>query len=369
MDIDAMIIGGGVIGLATAQRMASQGMEVAILEAHSSFGTATSARNSEVIHAGIHHPPGSLKATLCVQGRAQLLAWCDVHRVPYALPGKLIVALEETDVPALEERHRTGKANGVDDLRLLTSEEVTRLEPDVRCVAALHSPGTGILDSHAFMRSLLRDVEGRGSWLSRNSPVIAVDVDSSGFLVHVGGEEPCSVRTRRLVNSAGIHAPAIAYGIASLNPTTIPRQWLAKGNYFDLKAPSPFQRLVYPLPQPGGLGIHVTQDLGGRARFGPDVEWIDDPAALEVDARRMPSFERAIRRWWPALPNHALHPGYAGIRPKLSGPGDPERDFLIQGEELHGVPGLVQLFGIESPGLTASLAIAEEVLRVLGVPD
>jgi L-2-hydroxyglutarate oxidase LhgO len=366
MDMDALVIGGGVIGLATAQRLASRGLEVAILEAESAFGTATSSRNSEVIHAGIHHPPETLKARLCVRGRRLLLEWCDAHRIPCALPGKLIVAVEESGRAALESRHALGRANGVEDLKLLTAEEVGRLEPDVRCVAALHSPGTGIVDSHAFMRSLLRDAESRGSWLARSSPVEAIHPEDLGFQVRIGGDSPCTIRTRRVVNAAGIHAPSVARCIESLSADTIPRQWLAKGNYFDFKAASPFRHLVYPIPQPGGLGIHVTLDLAGRARFGPDVEWIDAPSH-DVEIGRQSTFEEAIRRWWPGLPDDALHPAHAGVRPKLSGPGEPEADFCIQGPADHDLPGLVQLFGIESPGLTASLAIADAVLESLEI--
>ena len=368
LDMDALVIGGGVIGLATAQRLASRGLEVAILEAQSGFGTATSSRNSEVIHAGIHHAPDMLKARLCVRGRRLLLDWCEARKVPHALPGKLIVAVEEADLPALEARLERGRVNGVEGLELLTGDAARRLEPGIRCTAALHSPGTGILDSHAFMRSLLRDVEHHGSWLVKRSPVKAIHPEDRGFRVEVGGESPCSLRTRRVVNAAGLQAPSVAQRIESLPARAIPRQWLAKGNYFDLQGPSPFRRLVYPIPEPGGLGIHVTVDLAGRARFGPDVEWVNTPE-VDVDPGRRESFESAIRRWWPGLPEGALHPAHAGIRPKLSGPEGPEADFLVQGADAHGLPGLVQLFGIESPGLTASLAIAEEVLKSPGMED
>ncbi len=352
--LDAVVIGAGVVGLAIARALALAGREVVVLEAEDAIGTHTSSRNSEVIHAGIYYPKGSLKARSCVEGKQLLYQYCDSHGVPYRRCGKLIVATNPDQEKELLSISEKARANGVTDLKRVTKEEALQMEPELSCVAALHSPSTGIIDSHALMLAYLGDAEAHGAMLALKS-AFRKAVVKNGFEVHVEGADP--IRCAVLVNSAGLRAPSVARGIEGYDPQRSPRELYAKGNYYSLARRSPFSRLVYPVPEPGGLGVHVTLDLAGRARFGPDVEWTER-IDYAVDPRRAERFYAAIRRYWPGLPDGALLPGYAGIRPKTAGPGEPPADFEIQGPREHGVRGLVHLFGIESPGLTASLALA-----------
>ncbi len=366
--VECVVIGAGVVGLALARALALAGREVVILEAEDAIGTHTSSRNSEVIHAGIYYPKGSLKARACIEGRRRLYAYCEEHGVPYRRCGKLIVATGTEQIPDLETIRQKAHANGVADVVEIPAAEAMRMEPALRCVAALHSPSTGIIDSHALMLAYLGDAEAAGAVLALKSPLTGCSFSSGSFVLHVGGEEPTAITAKTLINSAGLRAPSVARLIAGFPPDKIPRELYAKGNYYSLTGRPPFSRLVYPVPEPGGLGVHVTLDLAGQARFGPDVEWVERigrEADYSVDPKRADRFYAAIRRYWPALPDGALAPGYAGIRPKISGPEEPAADFVIQGPDAHGVPGLVNLYGIESPGLTASLALADDVAALL----
>ncbi len=355
--IDSAVIGAGVVGLAVARALALQGREVVILEAEDAIGTHASSRNSEVIHAGIYYPQGSLKARTCVAGRERLYAYCAERGVPHRRCGKLIVAADAAQVDELEGIRRRAHANGVTDVARLSPAEVRALEPELACVDALYSPATGIIDSHALMLAYLGDAENAGAMLALKSPLERARVTPQGIELHVAGAEP--LLARAVVNSAGLRAPSLARRIDGYPPERAPRELYAKGNYYTLARRAPFTHLVYPVPEPGGLGVHVTLDLGGRARFGPDVEWVE-AIDYRVDPARAGRFYAAIRRYWPRLPDGALEPGYAGIRPKISGRGEPAADFVVQGPRDHGVPGLVNLFGIESPGLTASLALADD---------
>lgn len=361
--IDCLVVGAGVIGLAVARALALAGREVVILESESAIGSHTSSRNSEVIHAGIYYPPGSLMARFCLAGRTMLYPFCDEHGVAVRRCGKLIVATSEAEVDRLQAIAARASENGVDDLALLSGAEARRCEPALTCLGALSSPSTGILDSHAYMLSLLGDAEAAGAVLALSSPCLGARVAGNGLVVEVGGAEPISIRTNLLVNAAGLGAPAVAGTVEGLSPHAIPTSYLAKGNYFVLARPSPFSRLIYPVPVAGGLGIHLTLDLAGRARFGPDVEWVSQ-LDYAVDPARAAAFVEAIRRYWPEIREQDLTPGYAGIRPKIASPGAPNQDFRIDDLSVHGVPGLINLFGIESPGLTASLAIADHVLML-----
>jgi len=362
--VDCVVIGAGVVGLAVARALAQAGREVLILEAESAIGTGTSSRNSEVIHAGIYYPQGSLKARLCVAGRDALYAFCDSHGVPYRRCGKLIVATDASQLAGLDALQTHAIANGVDDLQRLDDDEVKALESQLNAVAGLLSPSTGIVDSHALMLALQGDAEAAGALLALHAPVEAVEVLGNGLKVEVGGAEPMTLLATTLINCAGHAAPAIAARTTGLAADRVPPRYFAKGSYFSLATPTPFRHLVYPLPEPGGLGVHLTLDLGGQARFGPDVEWVDG-LDYTMDESRADRFYAAIRRYWPGLPDGALQPAYTGIRPKISGPGEPAADFRIGGPAEHGVAGLVNLFGIESPGLTAALAIADEVCQRL----
>jgi L-2-hydroxyglutarate oxidase LhgO len=357
-EVDVVIVGAGVVGLAVARALAAAGRDVLILEAESAFGTGISARNSEVIHAGIYYPRGSLKARLCVAGRDRLYAYCNERGVPHRRCGKLIVATSEAQLGELSKIRVAAAANGV-ELESLSASEARALEPELSCTGALNSPATGIVDSHAYMLALLGDAEAHGATLVCGSGVKSAEVHSGGIELHLEQSE-ATLRAKLLVNCAGLGAPQLAQAIRGFPREHVPRAWLAKGNYFTLGGRSPFQRLVYPVPEPGGLGIHLTLDLAGRARFGPDVQWIER-LDYEVTVARGESFYAAIRRYWPGIADGSLQPAYAGIRPKISGPGEPAADFRIEGPETHGVPGVIHLFGIESPGLTASLAIAEQV--------
>lgn len=362
--VDCVVIGAGVVGLAVARALARAGREVLILEAESAIGTGTSSRNSEVIHAGIYYPQGSLKARLCVAGRDALYAFCDSHGVPYRRCGKLIVATDDSQLAGLDALQAHAIANGVDDLQRLDGDEVKALEPQLNAVAGLLSPSTGIVDSHALMLALQGDAEAAGALLALHARVEAVEVLGSGLKVEVGGAEPMTLLATTLINCAGHAAPAIAARTTGLAAARVPPRYFAKGSYFSLATATPFRHLVYPLPEPGGLGVHLTLDLGGQARFGPDVEWVDG-LDYTMDESRAERFYAAIRRYWPGLPDGALQPAYTGIRPKISGPGEPAADFRIDGPAEHGIAGLVNLFGIESPGLTAALAIADEVCQRL----
>jgi L-2-hydroxyglutarate oxidase LhgO len=358
--LDVLVVGAGVVGLAVARHLARAGRDVMILEAAEAIGTETSSRNSEVIHAGIYYPQGSLKARLCVRGRALLYEFLAQRALPHARCGKLIVATAPGQADQLETIRTRAAANGVDDLRLLSGAEASALEPALRCNAALLSPSTGIIDSHPYMLSLLGDAEARGATLVCETPVTGGAATPAGIELATGGADPMRLRCKLFINAAGLSAPALARAITGIPPERIPGTWWAKGNYFTLSGRSPFSRLIYPVPVPGGLGTHLTLDLAGQARFGPDVEWIE-AIDYRVDPRRGDSFVSAIRRYWPALPDGALQPAYAGVRPKIVPPGAPGQDFWIEGPRDHGVAGLINLFGIESPGLTSSLAIAGHV--------
>jgi D-amino-acid oxidase len=367
--VDCLVIGAGVIGLATARELARAGHETLIVERHSGFGTETSSRNSEVIHAGLHYPEGSLKATLCVRGCELLYRYSRERGIAHRRCGKLIVATGTEQQAGLDDLAQAAQRNGVTDLRLLDRDDVLRLEPALQCEAALFSPSTGILDSHAFMLALLGDAEDCGARLAVSTAVSALRPRPGGIEVCVDGAEQPLLNARCLVNAAGLQAPALARRIEGLASDQVPPAWFARGNYFSCSGRVPFGHLIYPLPEPGGLGVHLSLDLNGQGRFGPDVEWVDvAPEAgfdYRVDPARAARFYPAIRRWWPALRDGQLQPAYSGIRPKLSGPGQPAADFRIDGPASHGIDGLVNLFGIESPGLTASLAIAEQVAALL----
>jgi len=363
--VDCIVIGAGVVGLAVARVLARTGREVLIVEAEAAIGTGTSSRNSEVIHAGIYYPQGSLKARLCVAGRDALYAFCDSHGVPYRRCGKLIVATDESQLAGLQALQEHGAANGVEDLQRLDADELKALEPQLNAVAGLLSPSTGIVDSHALMLALQGDAERAGALLALRAPVKTIEILDDGLRVDIGGDEPMTLLATTVINCAGHAAPVIAALTSGLPADAVPTRYFAKGSYFSLATATPFRHLVYPLPEPGGLGVHLTLDLGGQARFGPDVQWVES-LDYDVDARRADSFYAAIRRYWPELPDGALQPAYTGIRPKISGPGEPAADFRIDGPAQHGIAGLVNLFGIESPGLTAALAIADEVRQRLG---
>lgn len=363
--IDAVVIGAGVVGLACARALALAGREVILLEATGSIGTGTSSRNSEVIHAGIYYPTGSLKARACVAGKKALYAYCASHGVEHRRCGKLIVATDEAQLPALRALKEKAAANGVGDLVFKTPGEVSALEPAVRSVGALLSPSTGILDSHGLMLAYQGDAEAAGAMLAFDAPVEVGAVTGEGIRLEVGGTAPMALLAGTVVNAAGLHASDVARRLSGLPADSVPTTWFAKGNYYTLAGRSPFGRLIYPMPESAGLGVHVTVDLGGQARFGPDVEWVERPDDYDVDPRRAEAFYDAVRRYWPELPDGALLPGYAGMRPKLQAPGGAPEDFLVQGPAEHGVPGLVNLYGIESPGLTASLALADLVLDKL----
>lgn len=358
--VEDLVVGAGVVGLALARALALRGREVLLVEAEERIGTGISSRNSEVIHAGIYYPPGSLKARLCVAGNRALYAFCEAHGVEHRRCGKLIVATDATQVEALRSLQARAEANGVADLQWLEAAEARNLEPGLRCAAALLSPSTGILDSHGFMRALRRDAEAAGAAVVLRSPVLGGRRAPGGLVVEVGGAEPMALLVERVFNCAGLGAQAVAIGFAGLRSDSVPPLHLSKGSYFALSGPAPFSRLVYPVPDGSHLGVHLTLDLAGQARFGPDLEWTDRED-YAVDPRRADGFYAEVRKYWPDLPDGALQPAYAGIRPKLHGPGEPAPDFVLQREDAHGLPGLVNLFGIESPGLTASLALAEAV--------
>ena len=365
--IDAVVIGAGVVGLAMGRELALQGLEVMVLESENAIGTGTSSRNSEVIHAGIYYPAGSLKARLCVQGKQMLYAYCAERGVAHQRLGKLIVATRPEQVAQLAAIQAKAAANGVHDLRQISAAEAVAMEPALRCEAALHSPSTGIVDSHGLMLALQGDMENAGGQLALCSPVhrIGVGQGTASHPLRVCAEDGTELAARIVVNAAGLNAVPLARRTKGLDTSRLPRAFYAKGNYFTLAGKAPFSHLIYPVPEQAGLGVHLTLDLGGQARFGPDVQWVDDPDDWQVDPRRSDAFYAEVRRYWPDLPDGALQPGYAGIRPKISGPGEPSADFQVDGPPQHGVPGLVNLFGIESPGLTSALALAAAVRALL----
>ena len=361
-NVDCVVIGAGVVGLAVSRALARAGREVLILEAEEHFGTMVSSRNSEVVHAGIYYKPGSLMARHCVHGRKMLYDFCRAYGVEHSQCGKLIVATSGEEVARLEDIAAHASGNGVDDMRALDAAEARAMEPALHCHAALHSPSTGIVNSHALMLALLGDAENHGAILAVNTRVLGGRVLNDRIALATG--EGMELRCRSVINSAGLDAPAVARHIAGMPSQIVPTTYYAKGNYFALSGRAPFSRLIYPVPVPGGLGVHLTLDLTGRARFGPDVEWVE-AIDYTVDLKRADSFYAAIRRYWPALRDGALMPDYAGIRPKIVPKGARGQDFMIQGPREHGVAGLVNLFGIESPGLTAALSIAEHAQAAL----
>jgi L-2-hydroxyglutarate oxidase LhgO len=363
--VDCVVVGAGAIGLAVARRLALAGREVLILEKAEAIGTETSSRNSEVIHAGIYYPTGSLKARLCVAGRRFLYAYGAAQGVPLRNCGKLIVATSPAEDAKLLQIQAQAARNGV-ELELLTATEARAREPELFCTSALWSPSTGIIDSHTLMLAFLAEAEAHGALLACHTPVERLVPHDDGIEVVTGGDMPTRLRARCVVNAAGLHAPALAAATDGLDSAHRPKGYLCKGNYYTLSGRPPFSTLIYPVPEQAGLGIHVTLDLAGRVRFGPDTEWVE-AIDYDVDPARAAGFYAAIRRYWPGLPDGSIEAGYAGIRPKLAPAGAPAADFVIQGPASHGISGLVQLFGIESPGLTACAPLADEVARALGI--
>lgn len=366
--MDAVVVGAGVIGLAVARRLALAGLETVIADGEADFGTWTSARNSEVIHAGIYYPSGSLKAALCVRGRDLLYRYCARRHIPHKRTGKLIFAASPEQSAALDAILQAAQGAGVGDLVRLDAAQVQSLEPALACHEALLSPSTGIIDSHAYMQALLGEAEANGAQFARRSRVTRLSRRPGGWGVHIDDDLEPAVVAARIVNAAGLTAHLLAGATEGLEAAHVPQVRYARGAYFTCSGRPPFRHLVYPVPVPGGLGTHLTLDMAGMARFGPDVEWIED-IDYRVDPARHAGFLAAARLIWPGLEADRLTPGYAGIRPKLSGPGEPAADFAIWGPERHGLSGLVNLFGIESPGLTASLAIADMVAEKLGLPN
>jgi len=359
---ECIVIGAGVVGLAIARALALSGREVVVLEAAEGIGTVTSSRNSEVIHAGLYYPKDSLKAILCVQGRQMLYRYLEDHGIEHIRCGKLVVASSEQEVTTLRSIEQKALSNGVHDVQWLTAGEATALEPSLVCHAALSSPSTGILDSHGYMLSLQGEAEERGSAFAFHTPVIGGRIETDGIVLETGGEVPMRLHARMVIDAAGLGSQAVAASIAGLPQDMIPPLYYAKGNYFSLLGKPPFSQLVYPVPDQASIGLHYTRDLAGQGRFGPDVEWVPE-INYDVDGRRAERFYESIRRYWPGLKDGALQPSYAGVRPKLQSPKEQPKDFLIQGPDEHGIKGLINLFGIESPGLTASLAIAEHVME------
>lgn len=364
--IEAVVVGAGVVGLAVARALALAGREVIIVEAAETFGAETSSRNSEVIHAGIYYAADSLKARLCVEGKERLYTYCASHNVGHDRCGKLIVAADDGERAMLADLKQRAAVNGVDDLVTLSAEEVREREPAVYCHGALLSPSTGIIDSHGLMLAYLGDAQDKGAMLAVSSPVNGGETTDAGIVLDVGSAEPMQLRARYVVNTAGLGANRLAGAIKGMPAALVPPLYMAKGSYYTLSGRSPFNSLIYPAPNETSLGVHVTIDLGGQCRFGPDSEWVE-AIDYDVDPSRANVFYEAVRRYWPDLEDGALLPGYSGIRPKIQAPGTPAVDFMIQGPADHGVPGLVNLIGIESPGLTSSLALADEVVRRLGL--
>src|ERR1700726_4188268 len=363
--VECVVIGAGVIGLAVARRLAQAGREVIILEAAEGIGTVTSSRNSEVIHAGIYYPAGSLMARMCVSGKRALYHYCGDHGIPHRTCGKLIVATTPKESLKLQSIKAHAEANGVLDLQILSGVDARALEPALNCDAALLSPSTGIIDSHAFMLALRGDAEDAGASFAFHTPLLRAKAAADRIEIEVGGDAPIALECGLLVNAGGLSAPAVARGIDGMPIERIPPAYLAKGNYFSCSARAPFSHLIYPVPEPGGLGVHLTLDMAGQARFGPDVEWVET-IDYAVDPARAERFYPPIPKYWPTLPDGALMPSYSGMRPEIVPPAVAVQDFLIQGPRDHGVAGLINLFGIESPGLTSSLAIADYVGELAG---
>jgi L-2-hydroxyglutarate oxidase LhgO len=361
---ECAVIGAGAVGLAVARKLAMDGREVVILEAETAFGTHTSARNSEVVHAGIYYATGSLKARLCVAGKELLYRYCQEHSVAHRRIGKIIVASDESQLAGLRKYQAQAALNGVADLEWLDAAALRELEPEVRSVAGLLSPSTGIMDSHGLMLSYLGDAQANGASLAFESPVLGGAAEDDGIRLDVGGAEPMSLKCRSVINSAGLNAQGVARSISGIPLHTIPPAFFAIGHYYTLAGKAPFRRLIYPVARQDWLGVHVTIDLGGQVKFGPDFSWIER-IDYRFDETRARAFYEAIRFYYPDLRDGALTPGYTGIRPRITGPGEPAQDFVIQGERAHGITGLVNLYGIESPGLTASLAIADHVAALL----
>lgn len=365
--VDCVVVGAGVIGIAVARAMAMRGQEVLVIEKHSAIGMETSSRNSEVIHAGLYYPTGSLKARLCLAGREALYAYCAERAIAHRRCGKLIVATSTAQLPRLAAIRAQAHTNGCRDVTTLTVDEARELEPELSCVAALSSPNTGIVDTHAYMLALQGDAENAGALFAFASEVVGASLSFNGVVLRTRSADGSEIEfeTNQMINCAGLWAPQLARRVKGLDQNTIPTAHFAKGNYYSLDGKAPFSRLVYPVPEPGGLGVHLTLDLGGQARFGPDVEWLDDGQTeidYAVDPHRADRFYQEIRAYWPQLQDASLQPAYAGVRPKISGPEEPAADFLFS---RHGSPHYLGLYGIESPGLTASMAIAEHVAQIV----
>jgi L-2-hydroxyglutarate oxidase LhgO len=366
LKVDAVVIGAGVVGLACARRLATRGLETIVLEAARHYGTGISARNSEVIHAGLYYKPGSLKANLCRTGRESLYAYCSDRGVPYRRLGKWVVATSAAQIPNLESIAARAKANGCDEVAVIDGAAARKIEPELRAELVLDSPHSGIVDSHSLMMSLLADTENAGGLLVLDSPVVSGELMTDRIILRTGGSAPSSLATNVVINAAGLEAPRVARALSGFPTDSVPLQAFAKGSYFSLRGRAPFSRLVYPVPEIGGLGVHLTLDLRGQARFGPDVEWVERPD-YQVDPAKAAAFHAAIVSYWPNCPLDRLAPAYAGVRPKLGTCEHFLEDFMIQGPTDHGQKGLVNLFGIESPGLTACLAIADHVVGRLGI--
>lgn len=358
--IDCVVIGAGVVGLAIARKMAMAGHEIILLEKENAIGTETSSRNSEVIHAGIYYPTHSLKAKLCVTGNKLLYEYCEQHKIAHQRCGKLIVATNKAQHIKLQKLYQQACDNQVVPLSWLDEQQIKHIEPELQATTALFSPSTGIIDSHGYMLSLQGDLEAHNGMIAFNSPLISAEITAQGIILTVGGDEPMQLLADYVINSAGLYATSVAKNFKGLATHTIPNSYYAKGNYFSLASKAPFSHLIYPIPEEGGLGVHLTLDLAGQARFGPDVEWIEH-IDYQVDPHRGDGFYEAVRNYWPLLPDNSLQAAYSGIRPKIVAANQPAVDFRIDGESLHGIKGLINLFGIESPGLTASLAIADYV--------
>ena len=367
LDIDCAVIGAGAVGLAIARACARSGISTVLIEQHATFGSETSSRNSSVIHSGIYYPPASLKSRSCIKGRELLYEFCKRHGVPFRQCGKLIVATNAAEQTRLEQLLRNAQSVGITEIELLDQHKVQRLEPALSVSSGLWLPVTGIVDSRSYMTALLGDFEQHAGIFAARTKVTRIRRITEGFEIHLP-DEATPLRARNVINSAGLHAAQLASNIDGLDAAFIPRMHLAKGHYFEYSGTAPFSHLVYPVPVDGGLGVHVTLDMAGRMRFGPDVEWVND-INYEISPERADVFYPAIRRYWPALPDNSLNPAYTGVRPKLSGPGEPAADFCIQDASTHQVPGLICLYGIESPGLTASLALAEAVMQLVQEQD
>lgn len=361
--VDCVVIGAGVVGLAVARALALRGRDVMVLESAGTIGTGISSRNSEVIHAGLYYPTGSLKARLCVQGKAMLYAYCAERGLPHSRCGKLVVATTAEQLASLSSIATRAYVNGVHDLQQLSRSQALTLEPALECVGALYSPGTGIIDSHALMLALQGDLENAGGLIAFNSPLAYAEQSLNA--IKLVANDGTIVLANTVVNAAGLAAPILAKRFIGLDPVHVPTAYYAKGSYFSLAGKAPFSRLIYPVPEAAGLGVHLTLDMGGQAKFGPDVQWVDSPDDLEVQPVRGDVFYAEVRKYWPALCDGALVPAYAGIRPKIHSANHPSADFMIQGPSTHGVAGLVNLFGIESPGLTSAMAIGEYVAALV----